>query len=107
VGIAGLADDSPPACVRGLGSAELNYFWLFIGAVIVTYWVSRLIIRLTGTRRRTWGLAGVHALTFLGLALITGLIRGGINTFDLWSPILFGVAAVLWFRYDVVRRNTA
>jgi hypothetical protein len=85
----------------------VNYLWLFVGAVIMTYWVSRVIIRLTGTRRKTWGLVGVHAATFLGLTVITGLIRAGVNSFDLWSIPLFGVAAVLWLRYDVVRRNSA
>jgi len=84
----------------------VNYLWLFVGAVIGTWWVSRVIIRLSGTRRKTWGLIGVHVATFLGLTLITGLIRGGMNTFDLWSISLFGVAAVLCARYDVVRRNS-
>jgi hypothetical protein len=85
----------------------VNYLWLFVGAVIGTYWVSRLIIRLTGTRRQTWGLVGVHAVTFLGLAVITGLIRGGMNTFDVWSITLFGIAGAGWLRYDLVRRKTA
>lgn len=84
----------------------MNYLWLFVGAVIGTYWVSRLIIRLTGTRRQTWGLVGVHAATFLGLAVTAGMIRAGLNVFDLWSPFLFGVASLLWLRYDIVRRNT-
>jgi hypothetical protein len=83
----------------------LNYLWLFVGAVIVAYWVSRLLIRLSGTRRKTWGLVGVHMVTFLGLALFTGLIRGGLVVFDMWSPVLFGVAALLWLRYDIVRRK--
>jgi hypothetical protein len=85
----------------------VNYLWLFVGAVIGTYWVSRLIIRLTGTRRNTWGLVGVHAVTFLGLAAITGLVRGGMNIFDFWSLPLFGISAALWLRYDLVRRKTA
>lgn len=84
----------------------MNYLWLFVGAVIGTYWVSRLIIRLTGTRRKTWGLIGVHAVTFIGLAAITGLIRGGIAVFDIWSAVIFGIAGTLWLRYDIVRRNT-
>jgi hypothetical protein len=83
----------------------VTYLWLFVGGLILAWWVSRLIIRLTGTRRRIWGLAGVHLATFVALATTTGLMRGGLNTFDYWSLPIFGVAALIWLRYDIVRRN--
>ncbi|QTC89804.1 hypothetical protein [Brevundimonas goettingensis] len=75
--------------------------------MILTYWFSRLLIRIANVRRKTWGLVGAHEVSFLVLGIGSGLIRAELNVFDTWSPILFGVATALWLRYDLVRRQSA
>jgi hypothetical protein len=76
-----------------------------LGALVITYALSRGLIRLFGSRAKQepLPLIGIHLLSFAILAVAVGLIRAYWSSFN-WSAAAFYAAPqFVWLLIDVAR----
>lgn len=77
-----------------------------LGALVVTYAVSRVAQMLfRGERPSVPALIGIHLGCFVLIALVLGLMRAYVNSFE-WSAAQIYVAPQLvWLALDIARRR--
>lgn len=80
----------------------MSWGWALLGALVLTYFVSRLGLRLAGGS--VAGLIGVHLASYLLLAAVSGFIRGGMSLFDTRGLVVYLLPQLLWLALDLLRR---
>jgi hypothetical protein len=76
-----------------------------LGALVFTYFFSRLTMRLPLPLRGTAGLLAAHAISIAAIALMLLVLRVPLKVFSVHQLIIFAVAQVIWFAIDVVRNK--
>jgi hypothetical protein len=78
-----------------------------LGALVVTYVLSRAAIKLLGaTNRRSLAyLVGAHVLSFAAVALAVGFLRAYWSPFDATAVLPYVLPQVLWFAVDLARHK--
>ena len=74
----------------------------FVGAMIATYFLSRLLLRivpLAGPGR----LVAAHLVSLAALALLIGLVKAYYTSFAIGETIVFIGPQLIWLVIDVVR----
>lgn len=79
----------------------MGWGWALLGAVVLTYIVSRLGLRIAGIGMMQ--LLLVHTGSYFLLALISGVVRGGMTLFDTRGVMLYLLPQLLWLAYDRLR----
>jgi len=78
-----------------------------LGALVVTYVLSRAAIKLLGAteRRSAVYLVGAHALSFAVAALIVGFLRAYWSPFEPAAALPYVLPQILWFALDLARNK--
>ena len=78
-----------------------------MGALVVTYVLSRGFIKLLGAteRRSPVYLVGAHVLSFVVVALIVGLLRAYWSPFEITAVLPYVLPQILWFVLDLARNK--
>lgn len=79
----------------------MGWGWALLGAVVLTYIVSRLGLWIAGIGMTQ--LLLVHIGSYFLLALISGVVRGGMALFDTRGVMLYLLPQLLWLAYDRLR----
>jgi hypothetical protein len=74
-----------------------------LGAMLLTYFVSRATLRLPSPLRGAWAVAMAHALGFAAIALLLFLVRGPSQTFSAEQMLVYVSPQVLWWLLDLLR----
>jgi hypothetical protein len=78
-----------------------------MGALVVTYVLSRVFIKLLGAtqRRGSLYLVGANVLSFAVIALIVGLLRAYWSPFAPMAALPYVLPQILWLALDVARQK--
>lgn len=80
---------------------QMGWGWALLGAVVLTYIVSRLGLRIAGVGVRQ--LLLVHTGSYFLLALFSGIVRSGMTLFDTRGLVIYLLPQLLWLTYDWLR----
>ena len=75
----------------------------FVGALIATYFVSRLLGRFLPQLPAAARLVLVHLISFALLALGIGLLKAYYTSFAAQQTMVFIVPQLIWFGIDILR----
>jgi hypothetical protein len=78
-----------------------------LGALVVTYVLSRLLLLVLGVKSKR-GLAsvlGAHLLCFAVIAAVMGFIRGEWVSFDWTAAEPYILPQIVWLALDIARRR--
>ncbi len=78
---------------------------MIIGALIFTYFFSRLILRFPYRLRGTGGLMAVHALSLGLVAAMLLLLRIPPDTFAPSQMLIYIAGQLVWLFVDLIRNN--
>lgn len=76
-----------------------------IGALVLTYFFSRLTLRLPNPLKKAKGIAFAHGLSFVAVMLLLIAVRGSANAFgaeQLFSCLAF---QTFWWLFDLARQH--
>ena len=77
-----------------------------LGALVVTYAVSRLALKLfRGERPGVPVLIGVHLGCFVLIAFVLGLMRAYVNSFEWSAAQIYILPQLAWLALDIARRR--
>ncbi len=81
--------------------------WLTIQAIIValalSYFASRIMLRLPIFPATTAGLPLAHAASALAIVLLIIIVKYPADGFSVMTPIIIGLAQLVWFLTDQMR----
>lgn len=83
----------------------MNVILRIVGALILTYLISRITLRLPIFAKRTWGLVLAHIVALGAAAAIIAAIRAPAGAFSPLQLIVYAAAQVCWFLFDKLCRN--
>jgi hypothetical protein len=77
----------------------------FIGALIVTYFVSRaMLFLLRRWRRNASGLVAAHAASWIAIEFVVGISKShGYQPFVLWAGMIYLLPQLIWLGVDLAR----
>lgn len=76
-----------------------------IGAVILTYFVSRATLRIPSPLRKAWGISLAHLVSLAVIVLALRILRGPVEGYSSESLLLYVSAQVLWWLVDLLREH--
>lgn len=76
-----------------------------LGALIVTYFVSRLTLRLPLPLGKPWGILLSHAITLLMIAAGVGILHARAGAFSFEVLMVYLSPQVLWCLLDLLREH--
>ncbi len=75
----------------------------FLGALIVTYFVSRLALRLPNPLGKPWGILLSHAIALIVIAAVVGILHSAAGAFSFEVLMVYLSPQVLWCLLDLLR----
>lgn len=78
----------------------MSGIWSFVGALVLSYFVSRGTWRAARGLPAPWRLFVAHSVSFGLLALVAGFARAYGRLFALEQATLYVVPTLLWLAYD-------
>ena len=75
----------------------------FLGALIVTYFVSRLTLRLPNPLGTPWGILLSHAIALIVIAAGVGILHSAAGAFSFEILMVYFSPQVLWCLLDLLR----
>ncbi|MFM5924092.1 MAG: hypothetical protein ACKOPG_07915 [Novosphingobium sp.] len=76
-----------------------------IGAIILTYFVSRAALRVPNPLRKAWGISLVHLILLAVIVLALLILHGSVEGYSSESLLLYVSAQVLWWLVDLLREH--
>lgn len=76
-----------------------------LSALVLTYFVSRLTLRLPNPASKARGIALAHGLSLGIILVLLYLVRGGANAFAPDHLLAYVAPQVLWWLVDLVRQH--
>lgn len=76
-----------------------------LSALVLTYFVSRVTLRLPNPASKAAGIALAHGLSLLVILVLLYLVRGAADSFALEQLQAFVAPQVLWWLFDLVRQH--
>lgn len=76
-----------------------------LNALVLTYFVSRLTLRLPNPARKAKGIALAHVLSLVAILALLLVVRGSANAFTPDQVLAYVAPQVLWWLYDLVREH--
>jgi hypothetical protein len=89
--------------VRARWGVAVDLNGKLLGALLLTYFVSRLTMRLPSPLRGTRAVALAHGLAFAAIALLLFVLRGPSHAFDAEQMLVYVSPQVLWWLLDLLR----
>jgi len=73
------------------------------GAMIFTYFLSRLALRLPSPLKGVFGTVLAHAISLAAISLLVMAMRSPLDVFRFHQLLIFVVAQAVWLAFDMVR----
>lgn len=79
----------------------------YLGALIATYFASRVMLALLqGWRVRPWlRISTAHLIAWLGIAVCVGYLKAYIGNFSFSAGLLYVLPQLFWLVIDIFRRT--
>lgn len=84
----------------------MSGIWPYVGALVLSYLVSRATWRVARPLPSPWRLFVGHGASFVLLALMAGIARAYGRLFALEEATLYVIPTILWLVYDNQRGRT-
>ena len=89
----------------GSRGSVMNLQTMILGALIVTYFASRLALRLPISLAKPWGILAAHAIALGTVALGIALWRYPLGAFSAEHLLVYLSPQVLWCLLDLLREH--
>lgn len=76
-----------------------------LSALVLTYFISRLTLRLPNPASKARGIALAHAMSLLVILVLLYLVRGAAGAFAPEHLLAYVAPQVLWWLFDLVRQH--
>lgn len=88
-----------------VGGGEMETGTSLVSALVLTYFVSRLTLRLPNPASKARGIALAHGLSLAAILVLLFLVRGSANAFAPDHLLTYIAPQVLWWLLDVIRQH--
>lgn len=75
------------------------------GALIVTYFVSRVVLRLPNPLAKAWGITLAHAVSLALIVLALIVLQGSLAPVSTDRLLIYLAPQVLWWLFDLFREH--
>lgn len=89
----------------GQGGKFMDLQTRILGALIVTYFVSRLTLRLPVSLTQSWGILLCHAIALVVIAAGVSILQSVAGAFSLEHLMVYLSPQVLWCLLDLLREH--
>ena len=78
----------------------------FVGALLITYAVSRLLIlALPAFRTSVARICLIHAISWVSIAVVVGFLKAFGSTFYWQSSLVYLIPQAIWLAFDLYQRR--